>query len=113
MKTLSVDATNDIYAKNGVLAVADGLECIRQQCTQAMQTIKGEMLFAADQGIPFFEVVWTGSPNLIAFEAAARESLMRVNGVEFINAFSAAIANNALTYSVEIATKYGALSIYG
>lgn len=113
MKTLSVDATNDIYAKNGVLAVADGLECIRQQCTQAMQTIRGEMLFAADQGLPYFEVIWTGQPNLIAFDAAAREALMRVNGVEFINAFSASISNSELKYSVEIATKYGALAVYG
>lgn len=114
MKTFSVDSqTSDLQTQNGFLVIATGRDCIAQQCSQAMRTILGEMLYAADKGIPYFQVVWTGSPNLLAFEAAARAALLAVPGVLFVNSFSARIAANELIYSVELSTTDGTVTING
>lgn len=113
MKTFDVDTNNDLHAENGLLVVASGLDCISQQCTQAMKTVRGECIFAADVGLPYMETVWTGSPNLLAFDAAARAALLAVPGVLFVTAFSARINNNVLQYSAELLTTAGTVSING
>jgi len=113
VKTLSVNESNDIFTKNGLLVIADGVEALRQQCTQIMSTVRGEMQYAIDRGIPYYQTLWTGSPNVLAFEAAARDALLSLAGVTGIDSFSARLQDNVLTYSVSINTIYGATVING
>lgn len=113
MKTLSVNENNDMHAQNGLLVVAADLEATRQRCTQVMQTVRGEMIYALDQGIPFYQTVWTGSPNLLAFEAAARDALSEIPTVTGVSSFSSRISANVLTYEATINTIYGATIVNG
>jgi hypothetical protein len=114
MRILAVDGNNDIFTdSSGRLAVNTDLAACMQTCEHVMQSILGEMMFHQDQGLPYFETVWNGSPNLRIFDSAARKALLGVRGVLAVTSFSSAIEENALQYHAEIRTEYGAGVVNG
>lgn len=113
-RVLSVDSTNDIYiGPDGSLALSDGVQATLQAAQQAAQTQLGEMIYAVDQGLPNFDVVWNGAPNLSQFDAYLRRAILAVDGVTAINQLEVAKAANKLTYRAVIATIYGSGVING
>ena len=112
-RVLSVNANNDIFAVNGRIQVSTGLAAVLINCEAAMRAQRGEMIYAADRGVNYFENVWSGSPNVIRFEAESRAQLSRVPGVVSISAFSAVVRNNILFYTVTINTEFGTETING
>ena len=113
MRIFAVNQNNDIYAVNGRLAMKTGIEACAQACTHAMKALRGEMQYSIDTGMPYFTVAWSGSPNMLAFEAAARATLKAVRDVLAVTAFSAQVSNNTLVYTATISTVYGATVING
>jgi len=108
MQMLAVNTDNDLYLDaTGSLARSTELAACMQACAHAAKAQMGEMIYAADQGIPNFDVVWNGAPNLLQFEAAMRSALLAVTGVLEITAFSSAVSGGKLTYSATISTQYG------
>lgn len=108
MQMLAVDPDNDIYVTPaGGMAINAGLAACMQACAHAVKAQFGEMIHAADQGIPTFATVWSGSPNLLQFEAAIRATLLAVDGVLEVTAFSASIREGLVPYSATIRTIYG------
>lgn len=103
MKTLLVDENNDLClcSSNSISWVSGG-EGIAQSCKQAMQSVLGEMPYAADRGIPIFDVAFVGTPDLAAFEAASRAILITVPDVVEVSKFSARVIGDELRYSAEI-----------
>ena len=79
----------------------------------AMQTRRGEMIHAIQQGIPFDPVAWAGTPNLPQFEASARRRLLEVAGVREVVAFSARMGGDVLTYSATLRTDFGEVALNG
>lgn len=113
-RVLTVDENNDIYVgRDGRLAISSGLPAIRQACEHAAKAQLGEMMFAADRGIPNFATVWSGTPNLGQFEAALRRALLRVDGVLAVTAFTAEVAGGVLSYRVTISTSAGEAAVNG
>lgn len=114
-KTVAVDQNNDIYLdSNGNLAIATGLTAVMQACQQAAQTLYGEMVLQIDQGIPYFQVVFVGTPNIAQFEAALRSAWLEVNGVTQVASVTiiqtgtnAVEPLNTLGYTAVIDTIYG------
>lgn len=107
-RTLSVDENNDIYiAADGNVATAMDLQATLQAAQQAAQTRLGEMVFAVDQGVPFFEAVWIGSPNLSQYDAALRSAILAVDGVLGVDDLTMTRAGDVLSYSATIQTIYG------
>jgi len=113
MKILAVNAFNDLYAVNGQLPVLTEKAAIAQRCTHAMSTLRGEMQYAADEGMPLMEVAWSGSPNMLAFEASARARLRSIEGVAEVLGFAAQVSDNVLRYTASIRTIYGVAAING
>lgn len=106
--TLAADASNDLFINGaGVLATRSGLLAVLQVCEHAAKTLRGEMLFAVDQGLPYFTTVWGGSPNRPQFEAALRRALLAVPDVLDIVELETQAANNVLSYRVTIKTIFG------
>lgn len=106
--TLSVNSNNDIYVGvDGNIALAYDLTATLQACAQAAKTILGEMVLNTDQGIPYFQVVWVGVPQLPQFEAALRSAWLAVEGVTDILSVSLTQSGDTLLYSAEILTVYG------
>lgn len=113
-RVLAVDQNNDIFiGRDGRLAIASGLPAILQACEHAAKAQLGEMMFAADKGIPNFTTVWAGAPNLGQFEAALRQALLRVDGVQAVAAFSTSEADGVLSYRVTISTVAGEAALNG
>lgn len=107
-RTIAVDANNDLFiGADGLLSLVDGLTATLQAAQQAAQTQLGEMLYAVDQGIPNFEAVWNGAPNLAQFEAYLRRAISAVDGVTGIQGLTVTARNNTLTYVATIQTIYG------
>ena len=81
MKTFATDANNDFLVSGRSLSLATDLAAVLLVCRHAAQAILGEMVFAQDQGMPYFETVWIGAPTTAPFEAAFRERIARIDGV--------------------------------
>jgi len=112
--TLSVDSKNDIYiGANGSLSLSSAIQATLQAAQQAAQTQLGEMIYATDQGIPNFAVVWNGAPNLAQFEAYLRRAILAVEGVTGIESLDVAQGAGVLTYRATIVTIYGTGAING
>lgn len=110
-------APNDIYLdSHGNIAMSFDQNCLLEECSQVARTLLGEMIFNTDLGIPYFETVWAGVPNIAQFTASLRQSFLNVAGVlqvvslttEQGNDTSAnAPFNDTLTYNAVIRTIYG------
>lgn len=107
-RTLAVDQSNDIYVgPDGNIAQATGLTAVLQACAEAAKAQLGEMIYAVDQGLPNFDALWNGSPNLRQYEAYLRANLLTVPDVIGIESVTIAQAGNAVVYTVVIQTIYG------
>lgn len=113
-QTLAVNNQNDLYiGDDGNIAVVFNLQGTLQACEHAAKTKLGEMIFSTDQGVPMFELVFVGVPNLQQYEAAVRATLLSVAGVDDIVSFLMDLVDNELTYTAVIKTIYGTGSING
>lgn len=112
-RSLSVNSNNDIHAIGGRLQIATGITSVLQTCERVMKALRGEMRYAQERGVNYFDDVWSGSPNVIRFEANARAQILQVAGVISITAFNAVVRDNVLFYQVTINTEFGAETING
>ena len=87
--------------------MAEGQQAVIQACEHAVKAQLGEMIYAADRGTNTFASVWDGSPNLLSFEASARDQLERVPNVISVDRFTASLQENTLTYQATIRTSFG------
>lgn len=107
-KIIAVNKNRDIYAgPDGRLAMRSGIDAVLQACEHAAYAQLGEMVLNKDQGIPDFNVIWNGNPNLAQFEASLRTAWLRVDGVVSVVEFSAQNARGVVTYRATIETAYG------
>lgn len=116
VQTLATNQNNDIYIQpNGNLSLVSGQTAVEFGCASAAKAQLGEMIYNTTQGIPNFQAVWIGSPNLAIFEAYLRNTLLNVEGVTAIESLTVAYANNVLSYIAEIQTQYspGSVTING
>ena len=103
----------DIYLDaSGHLAVMTALDACMQNCQTAMLAVQGEMMYAADEGMPYSTVAWENyRPQL--FEAAARSVLLQVEDVVGIISFTQSLTGNTLSYTATINTIYGTTTFTG
>lgn len=112
-RSLAMDANNDlVLGPDGNLAFVADLAAVLQNCKSAMQTQLGEVALDTTRGIPTFDTVFTAW-NPDQFEVAARAMLLSVSGVVAVTAFSAARANNIMSYTATIQTTFGTGDING
>lgn len=113
-RLLAVDPTNDIYiAFDGNLAINTGLFAVLQACAHAVKAQLGEMVLQTQNGIPNFQLVWRGAPNLLQFESYIRTAILQVDGVLEIVSLTASVASDAVTYQATIRTVYGLGDVNG
>jgi hypothetical protein len=112
--TLAANSNNDIFiGGDGSLSVVSGLDAVTQACKQAAQAQLGEMVLSTDQGVPTFQTIWNGSPNIPQFVAYLRRTLMTVPDVIEVTALAAVVSDGVLSYTATIKTNYGEAAING
>lgn len=114
MRVFKADSNNDIHFDDyGKLAIATGQDAVMQACEHAVKAQLGEMMYAADEGMPNFKVIWNGQPNIPQFIAALKRRIEGVTGVIQASDITASASNNVLTYSATIQTIYGEAYLNG
>jgi hypothetical protein len=105
---------NDLYLDaDDNITLSFDLQAVLEACSQAAKTILGEMIFNINQGIPYFETVWIGVPNIQQFSAALRAAFLTVPNVIEVISLITSQENNTLTYSAIIRTTFGAGNVIG
>lgn len=113
-KTLATDENNDLYLDaDGNIAVFSGLAAVQNICLNASKAQLGEMPLYTAQGIPNFESVWNGVPNLPQFEAALRVTLLSVPNVVSIESLDTQLSQNTVRYTARINTTFGSSVVNG
>jgi len=108
MTTLTTGTNNDlVLSSSGSVSLSTGLSAIMQTCEHAVKTSLGELVLQGDEGIPNFQMIWSGAPNIAQAENALREALMKVEGVESVPELSAFVSENILYYNAVINTING------
>lgn len=123
--TLATNTKNDLYldGRGNIATTADsdsipgnkntGPFATLQICEHAAKTLLGEMIYNANEGIPNFQTIWNGSPNIPQWELALRTTLLNVPGVVDVPTLTTNIVNNVLSYQAVIQTVYGIGAING
>lgn len=107
-RVFTVDTNNDlVISGDGRLAISSDLEAVLQACEHVAKAQLGEMVLAVDEGVPNFQTIWQGAPNIVQFKAYLRRELQKVVGVQEVSALEASISNNVLSYTATIKTIYG------
>ncbi|MCA8836955.1 MAG: hypothetical protein K8963_03780 [Proteobacteria bacterium] len=113
-RLFAVNDQNDIFSiPGGQIALSNGQAAVGQHAEHAVKTLLSEMIYARDRGIDYDSTVFDGSPNLLAFEAAARAQIDRIPDVISITAFDANLSGNAVDYRATLQTRFGEVSING
>lgn len=105
-------AYNDIYldASNNISMSYDQ-QALLEQCAQASKTVLGELVFNTNVGIPYYEAVWVGVPNLQQFQASLRAAFLSIDGVTEVISLEVSQGgsnpNDTLAYTAIIKTIYG------
>ena len=117
-QTFGVNENNDLFiGSDGNLSIVSGQQAVLFACASAAKAQLGEMIYAVNQGIPNFQAVWVGTPNLQQFEAALRNTLLNVSGVVQVDSITFTQTNtskgNILGYTAVIVTEYGETILNG
>lgn len=111
-RSLAVDSNNDLFLNEaGNLAFSAGIDAVKQNCEHAMKTLLAECVLDLPRGIPYFQQVWSGRPNLEQFDFAAVSALLAVDGVTQINSFESTLNGDALEYQATIQTTFGTVTL--
>lgn len=113
-QTLGTNANNDIYlGPTGNIVIDSGQQAVEDACATAAKMQLGEAVLQTQLGIPNFQTIWVGMPNIAIFEAYLRRTLLGVNGVIAVTALTVSAANNVLSYTATIQSIYGELFLNG
>ncbi|MDE1480451.1 hypothetical protein [Xenorhabdus bovienii] len=114
MITFAVDENNDLMlGDDGNLSLVREAGAVRNLCTHYARALRGEMLHKVDKGIPYWKTTFGRDADIPMFEAAFRERMREVDGVEEVVSFQAAIDNNELHYIAVIRSTYGSFTLNG
>lgn len=102
------DAKNDLYLDaDDNIAMGRDLASVLQVCDSVAQTILGECVLDQDVGLPNFETIWNGVPNIAQWETAYRTNIMAIADVLEIVSLVVTIESGQLKYQATIRTTFG------
>lgn len=114
MKTFQTDSNNDfVRGFDGNLVMIQDIQAVAQESRHFAATLRGEMIHAIDEGVPYFRDVFGKTPNLSQIEASLRRRILSLTNVEKINSLSAFIDGETLKYTAQIKTSFGDIEING
>lgn len=110
--TIAVNQNGGMYLTAGNITMKRNADAVAQDTVTAMRTLRGEMQYETQGGMPYFQTAFNKyKPR--AFEAAARGVISQVPGVVRVTEFAVALTNDELQYSATIETIYGTVFING
>lgn len=112
--SIAMNSQQDIYLDDsGNLALVRDVDAVAQACTQAASSVLGEMTFAVEKGIPYFDTVFTSRRNIPQFEFYLRKEISAVPDVVDVKSLEVTQEDDVLKYVATVRTIYGEVSING
>jgi hypothetical protein len=84
-----------------------------QDCAQVAKLQLGEAVLNTNLGVPYFQTVWNGVPNIQQFTSSLRSAFLSVTGVVEVVSLITSQTDNVLSYTAVIRTIYGSGGISG
>lgn len=114
ISTIAKDANCDLYIdSNGRLAMVHGKDAYAQIINAKMRTVLGEMQLAMQNGIPYFQTVFSDKSMLPIWQDEVEKMLRSIPFVKNISSFDCNYDNDVLKYTAEIETDSGMVEING
>lgn len=108
VQSFGLSSSNDLYLDlAGNLKIDLGLQALVDICLNVTRALLGEMVLTVNNGLPYFQVVFVGSPNLAVFQAYLINALNGIEGVNSVQDVSMSMSSNVLSFTATIDTIYG------
>lgn len=112
--TFATDANNDLFlGVSGNIVVVSGLLAVEDACATATKAQLGEMVLSTELGMPNFQLIWVGTPNVALYETFLRNILEGIPGVMQVTGLTTIVQDNTLSYVANITTQFGETTING
>jgi hypothetical protein len=107
VQTFATNQNNDIYIdESKSLVLLSGIKAVAAACSTISKSQLGEMVLTTTQGLPNFQSVWIGVPNLRIWQAFLQSALQNVEGVMQVTNIKITPATGKLSYQANIQTIY-------
>lgn len=114
MRTFQVDDDNNfVFGADGQIPIIGGIPATSQTAKQFAQARRGEMIYKADEGMPYSMVAWAADPNEAAFEVFMRARLLEVPTVNAVTSFEINRVGEDLKYTAFLDTDNGEAVVNG
>lgn len=113
VQTFGTNSNGDLYiAPNGNLAILAGQGAVEAACASISKVSLGEECLSTVSGLPFFQSVFVGVPNLSVFNSSLRQALLSVSRVIQVKSLTSKIGKNStrqtvLSYIAVIENSFG------
>lgn len=108
MRSIATNESNDIFLDaNNNLAIAGEDLAMMQTIRHAVLTTAGELQLDVKAGVPYFETVFTDTPDLDTFRQEVQRAAQQVEGVEKVSDFEMQVQNKVLRYSFKVTLNNG------
>lgn len=114
MRTFQVDENNNfVFGADGQIPIVGALPAVAITAKQFSQARRDEMIYKADEGIPYTLLAWAADPNEAAFEVFMRARLLEVPTVRLVTSFEINRVGEDLKYTAVLDTDNGELVVNG
>ena len=76
MTSLAQNSNHDIYAVDGLIAVASGKDAQAHIIADAIRTLEGELQLDVEAGIPYQRTIWESRSNVELWQHFVRERVL-------------------------------------
>lgn len=114
MITIATNDSNDIYRDtSGNLAMLTDINALANVSRNVVLTNLGEPQYNQQDGIPYFETIFTDTPKIDLFQAAQISALEKLENVERVSNYEYEQSNGIFSYSLVEHTTFGDITING
>ncbi len=111
---IAINDQNDMFLDStNNLALATGQEAVAQAAQTASKAQLGEMIYFTTQGMPSFQSIFIGTPNVQIYRSALVQAIEAINGVVSVTSILVSQVKDNMNYTAEIETIYGSLIVNG
>lgn len=115
MSDLYLDPTTGdiVLVGNSPVLVEDTLSLVRQRIEIRLNTFLGEWFYNSEVGIPYYEEILTQRYNKPIVDSLLRSEILETEDVIEITSFETSFSSSErkLSYSIEVATNQGSVTV--
>lgn len=100
MINLELDANNDIFTRDGTLALVTDANEVSQHIKTRLQFFFGEWFLDINDGVPWFQSIFTQPADAIEIESILKQTILSTDGVNEMLEFDMTFENTTRIFTV-------------